>query len=155
MNGSDAAGSLEFASTIVGGRNYTLGDNEVQRNGTTPAQVANPDLRWESVAQLNVGFEMRLYDNWTIGLDAYDRMTRDMKIRPPLPDYIGNDAPTANIDLFQTEALMLSLVTITAVSKDFNFKMSGNFSYVRNEILVLGNESGFISGSGWSPQRTA
>ena len=152
LNGSDAAGSLEFASTIVGGRNYTLGDNEVQRNGTTPAQVANPDLRWESVAQLNVGFEMRLYDNWTIGLDAYDRMTRDMKIRPPLPDYIGNDAPTANIGSLSNRGVDVEFGYDKYVSKDFNFKMSGNFSYVRNEILVLGNESGFISGSGWGPQ---
>ena len=28
LNGSDAAGSLEYASTIIGGRSYTFGRNE-------------------------------------------------------------------------------------------------------------------------------
>ena len=59
LNGNDAAGSLEYASTIVGGRSYTFGTNEVLTNGTAPAQVANPDLRWESVSQFNIGIEMR------------------------------------------------------------------------------------------------
>ena len=152
LNGSDAAGSLEYASTIVGGRNYTLGDNETMRNGTTPAQVANPDLRWESVAQLNLGFEMRLFEKWTLNLDAFDRLTRDMKIRPPLPEYIGNDAPTANVGSINNRGVDLEFGYENYVSNDFNFSIKGNASFVQNEILVLGNESGFIRGTGWGPQ---
>lgn len=152
LNGSDAAGSLEYASTIVGGRNYTLGDNETMRNGTTPAQVANPDLRWESVAQLNFGFEMRFFDKWTLNLDAFNRLTSDMKIRPPLPEYIGNDAPTANVGSLSNRGIDLEFGYDNFVSNDFNYSIKGNASFVRNEILILGNESGYMRGAGWGPQ---
>lgn len=152
LNGSDAAGSLEYASTIVGGRNYTLGDNEIMRNGTTPAQVANPDLRWESVAQLNLGFEMRFFEKWTLNVDAFDRLTRDMKIRPPLPEYIGNDAPTANVGSISNRGVDIEFGYDNYVSKDFNYSISGNASFVENQILILGNESGFMRGTGWGPQ---
>ena len=107
LNGISKSGNtLTFSVSGTTNQTYTFGGNEVLVNGTTPAQVANPDLRWESVAQLNIGAEIRAYDYLTFGFDVFNRRTNDMKTRPPLPDYIGNDAPTANV------GSMLSLIHI-------------------------------------------
>ena len=63
----------------------------------SPAQVANPDLRWESVSQFNVGMELRAFD-WLTVNGTFNRVTND-EDASPLPDYIGNDAPMANLVL--------------------------------------------------------
>ena len=94
LNGSDVG--AEYASTIIGGRSYTFGRNEPNKRYNT-CTGNNPDLRWESVAQLNVGAEIRAYDYLVFGFDVFNRKTNDMKTRPPLPDYIGNDPSRKNV----------------------------------------------------------
>lgn len=152
LNGNDAAGSLEYASTIVGGRSYTFGTQEVLTNGTAPAQVANPDLRWESVSQVNFGVEMRAFDWLTINADFFNRVTNDMKTRPPLPGYVGNDAPTANIGSMLNRGVDLEFGYDKTYSPDFRFSASANVSFLRNEVTLLGNEAGFLTGQTWGPQ---
>lgn len=152
LNGNDAAGSLEYASTIVGGRSYTFGRDEVLVNGTAPAQVANPDLRWESVSQFNFGVEMRAFDWLTVNADFFNRVTNDMKTRIPLPDYIGNDAPTANIGTMLNRGVDLELGYDKVFTDDFRFAASANMSFLRNEVVLLGNEAGFLTGQTWGPQ---
>ena len=153
MNGSDAAGSLEYASTIIGGRSYTFGRNEILTNGTTPAQVANPDLRWESVAQLNVGAEIRAYDYLVFGFDVFNRRkTNDMKTRPPLPDYIGNDPSTANVGSMLNQGIDMEFGYDRTYSKDFAIGVSGNVSFIKNEVVLIGNDAGYLTGAGWGPQ---
>ena len=152
LNGNDAAGSLEYASTIVGGRSYTFGTGEVLTNGTAPAQVANPDLRWESVSQFNFGTEIRAFDFFTVNLDFFNRVTNDMKTRPPLPDYIGNDAPTANIGSMLNRGVDLEMGYDKIVNDDFSFNVNANISYLQNKVVLLGNESGYITGAQWGPQ---
>lgn len=151
-NGNDAAGSLEYASTIVGGRNYTFGPGEIMVNGTAPAQVANPDLRWESVNQLNIGTEMRLYEYWVLRADVYRRMTEDMKTRPALPDYIGNDAPTANIGNMLNQGVDLELGYDRYYSPDLSVSAGANISFLQNKVVLLGDDAGYIPGQRWGPQ---
>jgi len=152
LNGSDAAGSLEYASTIIGGRSYTFGRNEVLTNGTTLAQVANPDLRWESVAQLNIGAEIRAYDYLTFGFDVFNRKTNDMKTRPPLPSYIGNDPSTANVGSMLNQGIDMEFGYDRTYSKNFSFGVSGNLSFIKNEVVLIGNDAGYLTGAGWGTQ---
>ena len=159
LNGNDAAGSLEYASTIVGGRSYTFGTNEVLTNGTAPAQVANPDLRWESVSQFNIGIEMRAFDWLTVNADFFDRVTNDMKTRPVIPDYIGNDPSTANVGSMLNRGVDLELGYDRSFNKDFRFSASANVSFLRNQVTLLGTapvgddeDPRFLPGQRWGPQ---
>lgn len=48
----------------------------------------NPDITWETVHMLNVGTDIRLFNDWNITFDYYDKLTSDMIITPPI-SYIG------------------------------------------------------------------
>ncbi len=150
-NGNDAASSLEFVSTIAGGSNYTFGSGNTQVNGTTPSQISNPDLRWETVEQINFGADLRLFENYTLTIDAYLQNTIDMKTRPPLPGYIGNNAPTANVGTMENRGVDIE-AGYTNDFNGFNLSIKGNVSYVENDVVLIGNESGFVRGAGWGPQ---
>ena len=146
MSGNDAAGSLEYASTIVGGRSYTFGSGEVLTNGTSPAQVANPDLHWETVTQINLGMESRLYKNFTVGFDLYQKNTSGMMSRPVLPDYIGNDAPTSNVGTMLNRGVDIEMGYGKTFNNGFAMNVGGNISFVHNEVVLIGNQTGFLTG---------
>jgi len=150
-NGNDAAGALEYVSTVSGGRNYTFGSDDRLTNGVSPNQISNPDLRWETSEQLNVGIDMRLFKRFSVTLDAYIQNTIDMKTTPPLPAYIGNNAPTANVGTMNNKGIDFELGYDNTFG-DLNFAVKGNLSYVQNEVTVIGNEAGFVRGAGWGTQ---
>ncbi|HBB80724.1 MAG TPA: SusC/RagA family TonB-linked outer membrane protein, partial [Cryomorphaceae bacterium] len=110
------------------------------------------DLRWESVAQLNIGAEIRAYDYLTFGFDVFNRRTNDMKTRPPLPDYIGNDAPTANVGSMLNQGIDMEFGYDRAYNKDLSIGVMGNLSFIKNEVVLIGNDAGYLTGAGWGPQ---
>ena len=152
MSGNDAAGSLEYAATISGGRNYSFGYNEFMQNGTSPSQIANPDLRWERVGQANLGADLRWGKYLYTNLDLYHRATYDMKTRPVLPDYVGNDAPTANVGKMRNMGVDFEAGYERNFSPTKSIRLGGNVSYVQNEVVFLGNEEGYLPGQRWGPQ---
>lgn len=152
MSGNDAAGSLEYAATISGGRNYSFGYNEFMQNGTSPSQIANPDLRWERVGQATLGADVRWGKYFYTNVDLYHRATYDMKTRPVLPDYIGNDAPTANVGRMRNMGVDFEAGYERSFRADRSLRVAGNLSYLNNEVVYLGNDGGYLPGQRWGPQ---
>jgi TonB-linked SusC/RagA family outer membrane protein len=152
MSGNDAAGSLEYAATISGGRSYSFGSSETLTNGTSPTQVANPDLHWETVTQTNFGFESRIFKNINLGLDIYQKNTTGMMSRPVLPDYIGNDAPTSNVGTMVNKGIDIEANYSKILKNGLSVNIGGNISFVNNEVTLIGNQTGFLSGAKWGPQ---
>ena len=50
----------------------------------------NPDITWETVHMLNIGADIRLFKDWNITFDYYDKLTKDMIITPPYFFYRRN-----------------------------------------------------------------
>src|SRR5207253_3083378 len=53
--GNDAIGDYGFLSLVNPGYNYTIGGGVVQ--GYTTKSLDNPDLKWETTKQTNIGLE--------------------------------------------------------------------------------------------------
>ena len=80
---------------------------------------------------MNVGAEIRAYDYLVFGFDVFNRKTNDMKTRPPLPDYIGNDPSTANVGSMLNQGIDMEFGYDRTYSKDFAIGVSGNVSEFR------------------------
>src|SRR5690606_34214347 len=74
--GNDAIGSFSYLATIGGGRNYTIGGQ--LQNGFSPNSPANPDLKWESTSQTNIGFEATVFDDISVTFDWFLKGTSDI-----------------------------------------------------------------------------
>lgn len=48
----------------------------------------NPDITWETVQMLDIGADIRVFRDFTITFDYYNKLTKDMIITPPI-SYIG------------------------------------------------------------------
>jgi TonB-linked SusC/RagA family outer membrane protein len=140
--GNDNTINFGFVPTMGAGRNYTFGYGSTESYiiGYSPNAPANPDLRWEETAQTNIGFETTLLRDFNFTFDWFNKKTSGI-LRPlELPGYVGSTGnPVANIADMQNRGIELELGYNRQLG-DFSFGLSGNASYVKNEILSL--ESG-------------
>ncbi len=144
--GNDNIGDFMYLSTVGGGRNYPFGTSGDYYNGVSPNAPSNPDLKWESTAQLNIGFESTLLRTLSISFDWFNKKTKDMLQNPRIPGYVGAISdPAANVGTMQNKGIEIEL----GYNENFDGFLvgaSGNVSYLTNEVTFLGNGVDFLSG---------
>jgi TonB-dependent starch-binding outer membrane protein SusC len=104
-----------------------------------PSRNANPDLRWERKAEINVGLDFGLFNNQLYGsLDAYQRDTRDMLYgydvpSPPFP--VGSI--TANVGHMRNRGFEAILSYDVFRTSDLSWTTSVNGSTNSNTLVSL------------------
>jgi len=145
QTGNDALDNWQYVSTIsTWGKSYYFGNDE-QYIGAAPGRTANPDLKWETSEQLNVGLDMRFLKHFNTTIDFYSKTTKDLLVIIPAPLYLGNLAPWGNAGSVRNTGIEFGL----GFQKDFrelSVNINGNIAYNRNKVLEVGNESGYITG---------
>lgn len=104
-----------------------------------PSNIPNPDLKWESTSQLNIGLNLGLFDDRiTITADYYDKQTNDLLLNRPLPLSSGFSSITENVGKVENKGIEVSLSTQNFVG-DFSWNTQVNISGNRNKVLELYN----------------
>ncbi|WP_246849933.1 MULTISPECIES: SusC/RagA family TonB-linked outer membrane protein [Rufibacter] len=152
VNGNNQIGDFRYLSTVGGGRNYTLGTstNATLVNGVSPNAISNPDLRWEETSQSDIGFDAVLFNNINLTVDLYKKKTTGMLLDIAVPWYVGNNGPVGNIADMENRGFEVELGYGKTIN-DFSFNVSGNASYLENEVTSLGSEKKFLNGQTFGP----
>jgi len=151
ITGNDRIGDFRYLATVGGGRNFTTGLSPVLINGVSPNAISNPDLKWEETSQFNIGFDAVLFRNFSVTVDLYNKKTKGMLLGIAVPGYAGNAGPIGNIANMENRGVELELSYGNKVG-DVNFKVSGNVSYLKNEVTYLGADKKFLEGQRFGPQ---
>ncbi|MBK5209116.1 MAG: TonB-dependent receptor [Flavobacteriaceae bacterium] len=145
VTGSDAIGNFKYLALISGGRNYTFGNPETINIGYSPDAPDNPDLKWEETTQSNIGFEAKLFNNFDITFDYYIKETTGILQDVVIPGYVGAQGdPAGNVADMKNTGLELELGYRKSFG-EFNFRVNGNVSYLKNEVTYVGENKEFIS----------
>lgn len=124
----------DFASRGLWG----AGANYQSNPGTIPQQLANPDLKWESTRQINLGLDLSLFnDRLTFGADVYDKYTSDLLLNLPLATSSGFTSILENAGEMSNKGFELSISSTNLNRKDFRWTTSFNFSRNINKIEKL------------------
>ncbi|MDR3140497.1 MAG: TonB-dependent receptor [Tannerellaceae bacterium] len=105
-------------------------------------QNANPDLKWEETAMLNVGVDFTLFNGRLNGtVEWYEKTTKDMlyKYNVPTPPYLHN-VMMANVGDMKNTGVEMAFTVDAVHAKDFNWTTSLNMAYNKNEITRLSND---------------
>lgn len=147
ITGNDAIQPNGYLALIGGGRNYTFGsDGTVVSSGNSPDAPANLDLKWEETSQVNIGFDAKLFNDFTLTMEYYDKKTSGILQYVDLPGYVGaTGSPLGNVADMTNKGVEVELGYRTSFEK-FNFSASGNVSYLENEVTFLGQDKDFITG---------
>ncbi len=111
-------------------------------------------LKWEVTEEINAGLTARVFDNnLSIEADYYVRDTKDAVIpveRPLIPGVTRQ-----NVGEIRNSGFEIALEWHKSVSNDFSYSIGANLSTLKNEVLDLNNETGFLdAGSAEFRQRS-
>ena len=146
-NGNDNIGDFAYTTlTAMGGSsNYYFGRTAAMVYGSKANRLANEDLKWEESEQTNVGLDLGLWNNkLTFSVDYFIKKTNGMIIEMPIPSYVGEARPLANVGDMENSGVEFELGYRWNVS-DVHFALKGNASYLKNKLKNLGNDTGFLN----------
>ena len=126
-----------------GNNNYIFGEGENVTLGTKASGLANPDLKWETSTQTNVGMDLGFFANsLTFTVDWFRKVTSGMLMEMNIPTYVGEAKPIGNVGIMNNSGVEMELGY--KVSRgDWDFNVKGNLSYLKNRLIEYGNESGW------------
>lgn len=105
--------------------------------GSGPTELANPDLKWETSEQIDLGLDARMFNSrLTLGFDWYRKMTRDLLISiAPVPE-IGVKSTYVNAGNVLNTGVELELGWKDSIG-DFTYGVNANMATLHNEVLSL------------------
>ena len=104
----------------------------------TISRYGNPDLRWETTTQKNVGFDAGVFENrLDMSFDYYIKNTSDILLPISLPSIVGNVSPTiVNAGEVSNKGVELA-VNYRDASPWFRYAVSANVATVANRVIKL------------------
>jgi len=114
---------------------------------TTPPNLVNPFLTWESVRIINMAVELGFFQNRLLAeLEHYQRLTFD-RLGPAqaLPAVLGTTVPRENNSELKTKGWDCSLQWKDKVGKDFGYAVSINVFDYQNIVSKYPNPTGILT----------
>lgn len=122
----------------------TAYDIFLQGSGTFPSgyratQLANPNLKWESAQQYNIGTDFTLLNNSLYGtIDGYIKDVNDMLINPAYLGAIGEGgASWLNGPSLRNWGMEFSLGYRKTLACGLNIDLNANVDFFRNKVTYL------------------
>ena len=108
--------------------------------GIRPNQLPNPNLGWETSAQLDIGLEFGILRNRLNGqIDVYSKDTRDLLLNRPLPGVNGFTSIAQNVGSLRNRGIEFSFTSQNLV-KAFRWSTNFNISLNRNTVTKLNGQ---------------
>ena len=127
---------------------YQYGATNVGTYGSMPNGIANPDLTWETSEQIDFGLDMRFFnDRLAIGLDYYEKTTKDLLIPAPAMPESGVSSITINAGEIKNSGFEMEMSWKDNIG-DFNYGISANLATLSNEVTYLDPSVPRIQGGG-------
>ncbi|MEQ9443701.1 MAG: TonB-dependent receptor [Cyclobacteriaceae bacterium] len=111
-------------------------------SGFVSVQGGNPDLKWETTREFNVGVDFGFLDDRIIGyIDYFTRETSDILLQPPIASAVGEGKLRwVNGAVVENKGLELALTYRGTIGDDLSYSINGNFSRFRDKITELPEE---------------
>jgi len=129
--GNQEIGNKRSQSLYNVTRRTVIGGQPIQ--GLAALRPDNPDLKWETTTQLNIGIDFAIFNSRVFGsVDAYQKTTTDVLLDFQLPGTAGFDAVTVNAGSITNRGLEFSLTSKNLVGA-FEWTSSLNLGFNKNQ----------------------
>ncbi len=148
-----------YQSLDVLGSVKTIFANQTDEVGFVPTGISNGDLKWETTAQMDIGFDVSFLNNkLRVTADYYKKNTTDLLASVPLPPSVGFGSVLQNIGEIQNQGIEFSVDADVIRTQNFNWTLAAHISTNKNEVIeIAGGSDIFSSGQGaaWSSTNIA
>jgi len=116
--------------------------------GLNPSRLANPDIKWETTRQWNIGLDFGFLNQRISGsVEYYQKDTYDMLLNLPIPNSTGFSSQINNVGSIKNSGLDFTLNTRNISNRDFTWTSSITLSTLKNEVTDLGGIPEIITGN--------
>jgi TonB-linked SusC/RagA family outer membrane protein len=128
---------------------YALGWNNAGEPGILQSSLGNTALTWESSNSSDVAVEFGLFNNKIEAtVEYFDRESDDLLFDVPLPLSSGIQNQTRNVGTMSNKGWELTLSVTPIKTNDFEWKVFGNTTLLKNVITKMPAETpGITSGT--------
>ncbi|GAC1367423.1 MAG: TonB-dependent receptor [Hymenobacter sp.] len=144
--GNSAIGNYPYASLIGNGFYYPFGG--VSTQGASIVTKGNPNVRWETSTQSNVGLDVGLLKGaLQLTADYFIKNTSDVLLFLPQPSSAGNGGnPAVNAGKIRNRGLEVELAYRNTAGPNWSYGLSGNVATLHNEVVSLGSAAPIVGG---------
>ncbi len=109
--------------------------------GVVPGSLGNPDLKWETTVQYNVGLDASfINDRIRFTAEYYYKHTKDLLLNATLAPSQGFLTAYKNVGSVSNSGFEFTLNTENIRTRDFSWNSSFNISFNRNKVLSLNDD---------------
>lgn len=142
--------TLNLLATSVSSPHYPFNGQDLSI-GIGPGAPGNPDLKWESTAQTDIGLDAGFFNGrLNITADYYHKKTTDLLLYVLIPDYAGGGSTLKNVGSMQNKGFEFLVNGIITDRPGLRISTSINASFFRNKVLNLGAEQEIFTDGGFT-----
>lgn len=154
LTGNNRVSDFAYKSSLVSLVTLAYPFNGNASSTVVPDQLGNPNLKWETTSQTNLGLDLSVFDSRiSFTIDIYRKVTSDLLLNAQLPPSTGFTRAFKNIGQVENKGLEITVNTKNFETKNFKWTTGFNISFNRNKVLSLndGQES-LLSLINWDNQ---
>ncbi len=151
--GNDRIRDFGYVALLNGEGTYVLDGQLIF--GTAQGAVSNPEIQWEKQKTLDVGVDIKLFDNAIdITADYFEKRTEDLLVVPQVSGLLGvsspgSGAPTINAGIVENKGFEFAIGFSKQLSDNFKFGLRYNVTTIDNEVISVSSDGAFLTGGGF------
>ena len=145
--GNSAVGAYSTSGPLTQYK-YAFGD--VAAIGYNPYNMPNPNMKWETTAQTNIGIDFSVLKNRISGtIELYRSNTDNILMDRSIPAIVGFPFITGNIGKMMNRGIEFSVSIVNVQSKKVKWTTDFNWTANHEEIVQLVNGKEDMKGNNW------
>jgi TonB-linked SusC/RagA family outer membrane protein len=140
ITGNNRVSDFAYLSSIIMPAGVAYSFNNQLVNAAIPSELGNPDLKWETTRQTDLGLDIGFFkQRLSLEIDAYRKTTFDLLLDAKLPTVMGYGSSLKNIGKVQNQGLEFTLnsVNVNNNNNNLTWNTSFNISFNKNKVLEL------------------
>lgn len=149
--GNNRMADYLFITTFFNNGRYYYGINNQAVIAYYSNNLANPDLKWESTVNRNIGVDISLFKRFDLSVDVYDNRSKDLLLQVPIAATYGYSSQLQNVGKTTNKGVEVQLnAAILRKENGLNWTANFNFSHNKNNVVALGpNQTQFFPAPSW------
>jgi TonB-linked SusC/RagA family outer membrane protein len=150
VSGNDQIPNFAYRALLDGEGVYVFDDIITQ--GIALGRAANPDLKWETTQQFNVGLDLSMFSSLDITANYFIKNTYNLLFQPDVSGVLGSYGPggfppVINAGNVSNQGLELELSYSNTAFEQLFYNASFNFTALRNRVTKVPDGVDFLPGA--------
>lgn len=150
VSGNDQIPNFAYRALLNGQGEYVF--NDIITQGVAIGRTGNPDLKWETTRQFNIGTDLTLWKKLDFTSNFFIKNTFDLLFQPDVSAVLGSYGaggfpPIINAGDVSNKGIEIELGYSTDPKKDFVFGTNFNFTAITNKVTSVPEGIDFLPGA--------